>query len=89
MSKIWSIAEAKSRLSEILRLARSEGPQRIGKRDTVMVVSEAEWHRLQPPARHLGQWLIDNAPRAQETDEPFDIPRTPDRAPPRFDETDE
>ena len=29
--KIWTVAEAKARLSEILRLASEEGPQRIGR----------------------------------------------------------
>ena len=28
--KTWTVAEAKARLSEILRLASEEGPQRIG-----------------------------------------------------------
>ncbi len=30
--RVWTVAEAKARLSEILRLAEEEGPQRIGAR---------------------------------------------------------
>ena len=30
--RIWTVAEAKARLSEILRLAETEGPQHIGAR---------------------------------------------------------
>ena len=30
----WTVAEAKARLSEILRLAEEEGPQRIGVRNS-------------------------------------------------------
>ena len=32
--RVWTVAEAKARLSEILRLAETEGPQRIGKRSS-------------------------------------------------------
>ena len=28
--RVWTVAEAKARLSEVLRLAEEEGPQRIG-----------------------------------------------------------
>ena len=30
--RVWTVAEAKARLSEILRLAEEEGPQRIDAR---------------------------------------------------------
>ena len=30
LNRTWTVAEAKARLSEILRLAEEEGPQRIG-----------------------------------------------------------
>ena len=34
----WTVAEAKARLSEVLRLAEEEGPQRIGVRKPFVVV---------------------------------------------------
>ena len=36
--RVWTIAEAKARLSEVLRLAEEEGPQRIGARKPFVVV---------------------------------------------------
>lgn len=59
--RVWTVAEAKARLSEIFRLAEEEGPQRIGTRKSFVVVPERLW-RTQPPARKpLGQWLVENA----------------------------
>ncbi len=59
--KVWTIAEAKARLSEILRLAESEGPQRIGTRKSYVVVPEHVWlERERPERMPMGQWLIEN-----------------------------
>ena len=38
--RIWTVANAKARLSEILRLAETEGPQRIGARRSFVVVPD-------------------------------------------------
>ena len=59
----WTVAEAKARLSEILRLAEEEGPQRIGARKSFVVVPERVWQAQLSPRKPLGQWLIDNMPR--------------------------
>ena len=71
----WTIAEAKAKLSEILRLAESEGPQRIGMRKRYVVVPEEVWLEREPPPQApeevspegeppldlpLGQWLVEN-----------------------------
>lgn len=40
--RVWTVAEAKAHLSEILRLAQSEGPQRIGIRRSFVVVPAYE-----------------------------------------------
>ena len=57
----WTISEAKARLSEILRLAESEGPQRIGTRKSFVVVPEHVWlERERPERMPMGQWLIEN-----------------------------
>ena len=82
----WTVAEAKARLSEILRLAEREGPQRIGARNSFVVVPERLWReRAQPaPAESdgemtMGQWLVANFPRVGELEIPSD---PPDREPP-------
>ncbi len=43
----WNLADAKNRFSEVVNLALTEGPQRVRRRkDTVVVVSAAEYERL-------------------------------------------
>jgi prevent-host-death family protein len=46
---IWIFQDAKARLSELVRRARSEGPQHVTVRgrDGVVVVAEEEFRRLQ------------------------------------------
>jgi hypothetical protein len=83
MSHTWTIAEAKARLSEILRLASSEGPQRIGTKQRYVLVPEAEWARHTAKHRPLGAWLIENMPRAGSDDMDLELPDR--RDPPRPD----
>lgn len=69
--RVWTVAEAKARLSEILRLAETEGPQRIGKRSSFVVVPERVWQEHAPPERMpLGKWLVENAPRGTNLEIP-------------------
>jgi prevent-host-death family protein len=44
---VWSVANAKARLSEVIDLALTHGPQEITRRgrEAVMVVSAEEWKR--------------------------------------------
>lgn len=43
----WNLAEAKNRLSEVVNLALTEGPQHIHRRkDSVVVLSAEEYDRL-------------------------------------------
>lgn len=60
--RTWTVAEAKARLSEILRLSEAEGPQHIGARKSFVVVPAEAWYSKQPQRKPLGQWLIENAP---------------------------
>ena len=62
--RVWTVAEAKARLSEILRLAESEGPQRIGTRRPFVVVPAETWDTHDNPRKPLGQWLIENVRRS-------------------------
>ncbi len=68
--RIWTVAEAKARLSHILRCAESDGPQRIGTRRTFVVVPEHVWEQHTEPEVHLGRWLIKNMPRGHELEAP-------------------
>lgn len=62
-SRTWKVVEAKARLSEILRRADEEGPQRIGVRKSFVVVSERLWREKNLVREPLGRWLIENIPR--------------------------
>jgi antitoxin Phd len=43
----WNLADAKNKLSEVVNLALSEGPQTITRRkDAVVVISAAEYEEL-------------------------------------------
>ncbi len=70
-ARTWRVAEAKARLSEILRLADEQGPQRIGVRKPFVVVSERLWREKAPIRPPLGRWLIDHMPRGLD----LEIPR--------------
>ena len=73
--KNWTVAEAKARLSEVLRLASEEGPQRIGTKKRYVVVPEEDWEKRTEPRIPLGQWLVENMPRIDDLE-------LPDRAEP-------
>ena len=47
----WRLEEAKARFSEVVRRARSEGPQRVSVRgrDAVVVIAADTFDRLQQP----------------------------------------
>ncbi len=51
----WRLEEAKARFSEVVRLARAKGPQRVTVHgeDAVVVVSAEEYARLAPAAATL------------------------------------
>ena len=80
--RVWTVAEAKARLSEVLRLSEEEGPQRIGTRKCYVVVPEDVWQdqnvqsdresgeEKSPPRKPLGQWLIENMPCGVELELP-------------------
>jgi prevent-host-death family protein len=55
----WRLQDAKARFSELVRLAHSEGPQRVTLhgRDAVVVVDAEDFQRLE--GKRTGQLLID------------------------------
>ena len=68
--RAWTVAEAKARLSELLRRAEDEGPQRIGTRKEFVVVPARVWDERNAPGQTLGQWLIENMPHFGEIEVP-------------------
>ena len=78
---MWTVQEAKAKLSQVLQRAKAGEPQIIGALDPCVVVSMAEFADLKKQANvpHLGQWLVENFPRGAE----FELPsRTEDRPDP-------
>lgn len=63
VTKHWSVQDAKARLSELLRLARSGKPQHIGLSEGCVLISEETWVALQ--GAELGEWLVASAPRGE------------------------
>lgn len=60
---VWTVAEAKAKLSEILMLAETEGPQRIGVRKSFILIPAKLWQAKKSPKKPMGQWLLENMPR--------------------------
>lgn len=74
--QVWSVAEARARLPELLRLTTSAGPQRIGDKERYVLVSEEEWFaRKGLPRPPLGRWLVANL----SSDEELELPDRADR----------
>ena len=65
-NRTWTIAEAKARLSEILRLAEQEGPQHIGARKSFVVVPVHVWAEKESQRKPMGLWLVENMPRGTD-----------------------
>lgn len=75
----WRLADAKNKLSEVVRRALTEGPQRISRRDdAVFVISEDEYIRLSGAAPSFVAHLL-SGPGLDDLDLARD--RTPMRAP--------
>ena len=76
--RVWTVAEAQTRLSEILRLAAEEGPQHIGTDRPFVVVPAERWYAQEQPHKQLqqqsrkpvGQWLLENMPRGIDLELP-------------------
>ena len=86
--RAWTVAEAEAQLSEVLRLADEEGPQRISTSKSFVVVPERMWlEREDPPRMPMGQWLVENMPRGANLEIPSR--RESEREIPFIDETDE
>ncbi len=69
---MWTVQEAKAKLSEVLKRAKQGEPQVIGALDPCVVVSMDQYKRLSAHDEepHLGKWLVDTAPRGFELELP-------------------
>ncbi len=66
----WKLSEAKNRLSEVVTLATTEGPQTIRRHDAaVVVVSEATYLELTGHRPTFNDWLL-NGPRVDDLELP-------------------
>jgi len=55
----WNLADAKNRLTEVVNLALSEGPQTITRRnDTVVVLSAAKFEELTGKKLDFKEYLL-------------------------------
>jgi antitoxin Phd len=77
MDAHWQVQEAKQRFSEVLRRAKTEGPQIVTKHgeDVAVVVDIDEYHRLTAPPLDFKEFLL-SIPKGD--DDIFDQPRTVD-----------
>ena len=67
-AKRWTVQDAKARFSEMLEASLREGPQIVTRSgvETAVLVSCAEWRRLQSAARPtLKELLLAATPRAE------------------------
>jgi len=55
--KVWTVAEAKARLSELLRLA-SDKPQFIGTKKSYVIITQEKWQEMNQPKEPMGRWLV-------------------------------
>ena len=69
---MWTVQEAKSKLSYVLKQAKAGEPQIIGAQDPCVVISMADYTRLsgREDEPHLGRWLVENTPRIGDIELP-------------------
>ena len=86
---MWTVQNAKAKLSEVLRLAKAGEPQIIGAANPCVLLSMEEYRRLTGKGAEaepvpLGRWLVENAPRGLE----IELPSREDNRPIPFTEDD-
>lgn len=67
--QVWSVAEAKARLSELLRRA-NDSPQFIDTKKSYVLISPETWQALSQAKPPLGQWLVERMARVGELELP-------------------
>ena len=65
----WQLAEAKNKLSEVVTLALTSGPQRITRRNqAVIVISEDEYQHLVEKKKNFKEFLMGPGPSFEGLD---------------------
>ena len=64
LGRIWTVAEAKARSSEVFRLAEELAQSTA--RKSFVVVPERLWREQALARKPRGQWLADHMPRGRE-----------------------
>jgi prevent-host-death family protein len=66
MRATWTVADAKAKLSEVIELAQSQGPQTITRngRTAVVIVAAAEWERKTRRTGNLAEFFAASPLRA-------------------------
>lgn len=79
--RVWKLEEAKARFSELVRCARSEGPQRVTVRGepAVVVMSADDYARLVPVAEQPSLHRMLSESPLRELDFEFASERSPVR----------
>lgn len=59
---MWTVQDAKAKLSNLLQRARDGEPQIIGAKDPCVIISLEEYQQLKGSndEPHLGRWLVEN-----------------------------
>lgn len=65
---VWTVSQAKTHLSEVLRRAEEDGPQQIGKKRPFVVVPARQWNTDSLSRKPMGKWLVDNVPQGINLD---------------------
>ncbi len=68
--ELWTVQEAKSKLSEVIRRAHTKGPQYIGKLNTCVVVSKKQWESQTRPKKSFTVWLVEKTPHGVDLELP-------------------
>lgn len=65
----WRLADAKNRFSELVNRALSEGPQRVMRRDDVVIVlAERDYEKLTGAKPSFKEFLLENGPTLEGVD---------------------
>ncbi len=60
--RVWSVAQAKAKFSEVIEKAKSEGPQTITRngRNAAVLVAAEEWERKTRPKESLMEFFANS-----------------------------
>ncbi|MCP4922987.1 MAG: type II toxin-antitoxin system Phd/YefM family antitoxin [bacterium] len=65
----WKLSEAKNKLTEVVNLTLSEGPQFIRRReDGVVLISEEDYNKLLGKTLTLKEFLLEEDPLLEDLD---------------------